>query len=63
MTINEKWDKIDKHFEYIHRNLDICCQDLCEGQDSKYKLEEIIEMLAQIRESLEKQNKVRKLSI
>ena len=40
MTIEEKWDKIDENFEYIHRNLDICCQDMCEGQWSKLKLEE-----------------------
>ena len=49
MTIEEKWDKVEEHFKYIHRNLDICCQDLCEGQESKYKLEEIIELLTDIR--------------
>ena len=53
MTINEKWDKIDKHFEYIHRNLDICCQDLCEGQQSKFKLEKIMELLVDIKENYE----------
>ena len=50
MTIKEKWDKIDGYFQYIHRNLDICCQDLCEGQHSKHKLEEVIQLLAEIRE-------------
>ncbi len=49
MTLEEKWDKVEEHFQYIHRNLDICCQDLCEGQESKYKLEEVIELLAEIR--------------
>ena len=49
MTIEEKWDKIDENFEYIHRNLDICCQDMCEGQWSKLKLEEVKELLAEIR--------------
>ena len=46
----EKWNLIDKNFEYIYRNLDICCQDLCEGQESKFKLEEIMELLVDIRE-------------
>ncbi len=49
MTIEEKWDKIEEYFEYIHRNLDICCQDLCEGQESKHKLEEVMKLLADIR--------------
>jgi len=52
MTIEEKWDKVEEHFNYIHRNLDICCQDLCEGQESKYKLEEVIELLADIRSEI-----------
>tara|TARA_B100000683_G_C12139700_1_gene411204 strand:+ start:254 stop:415 length:162 start_codon:yes stop_codon:yes gene_type:complete len=47
--IEEKWDKIDKHFQYIHRNLDICCQDMCEGQISRLKLEEVMELLSEIR--------------
>ncbi len=42
--MKEKWDKIDEHFQYIHRNLDICCQDMCEGQLSRLKLEEIMEL-------------------
>ena len=49
----EKWDKIDEHFQYIHRNLDICCQDMCEGQISRLKLEEIMELLSEIRLSYE----------
>ena len=52
MTIKEKWERIDEHFEYIHRNLDICCQDLCEGQDSKGKLEEVMELLVDIRKEI-----------
>ena len=47
--IEEKWNKIDEHFQYIHRNLDICCQDMCEGQISRLKLEEIMELLSEIR--------------
>jgi len=53
MTIERKWELIDKHLQYIHRNLDICCQDLCEGQASKYKLEKIMEMLVDIKEDYE----------
>ena len=49
IDIEEKWNKIDEHFEYIHRNLDICCQDMCEGQWSKLKLEEVKELLTEIR--------------
>ena len=48
--LESKWDEIDELFEYIYRNLDICCQDLCEGQESKYKLERIMELLSEIRE-------------
>ena len=43
----EKWNKIDEHFQYIYRNLDICCQDMCEGQLSRLKLEEVMEMLSE----------------
>ncbi len=52
MNLENKWDEIDEKLEYIHRNLDICCQDLCEGQESKFKLEEIMEILVDIRESI-----------
>jgi hypothetical protein len=48
-NVEDLWDKIDEHFQYIHRNLDICCQDLCEGQESKQKLEEVMELLVKIR--------------
>tara|TARA_B100001287_G_C22516196_1_gene450585 strand:+ start:670 stop:831 length:162 start_codon:yes stop_codon:yes gene_type:complete len=48
--IQNKWDEIDEKLQFIHRNLDICCQDLCEGQEAKYKLEEVIQLLVDIRE-------------
>ena len=48
--IQNKWDEIDEKLQFIHRNLDICCQDLCEGQEAKNKLEEVIELLVDIRE-------------
>lgn len=50
MALESKWDKIDEKLQFIHRNLDICCQDLCEGQESKYKLEEVMQLLVDIRE-------------
>jgi hypothetical protein len=53
MNIEKKWDLIDKHIQYIHRNLDVCCQDLCEGQQSKYKLEEVTKLLVDIKEKYE----------
>ena len=49
--IQNKWDEIDEKLQFIHRNLDICCQDLCEGQESKHKLEEVMQLLVDIRES------------
>ena len=51
MALENKWDEIDEKLQFIHRNLDICCQDLCEGQESKHKLEEVIQLLVDIRES------------
>tara|TARA_Y100000768_G_C23576264_1_gene494978 strand:- start:233 stop:391 length:159 start_codon:yes stop_codon:yes gene_type:complete len=51
MALENKWDEIDEKLQFIHRNLDICCQDLCEGQESKYKLEEVMQLLVDIRES------------
>ncbi len=51
MALDNKWDEIDEKLQFIHRNLDICCQDLCEGQESKHKLEEVMQLLVDIRES------------
>tara|TARA_B100000212_G_scaffold309178_1_gene259420 strand:+ start:50 stop:208 length:159 start_codon:yes stop_codon:yes gene_type:complete len=51
MALENKWDEIDERLQFIHRNLDICCQDLCEGQESKHKLEEVMQLLVDIRES------------
>lgn len=50
MDIDAKIRTLNENLEFIHRNLDICCQDLCEGQESKYKLEEVMELLVDIRE-------------
>ena len=50
MALKNKWDEIDEKLKFIHRNLDICCQDLCEGQESKIKLEEVMKILSELRE-------------
>ena len=47
--MEEKWNEIDELIEYIHRNLDICCQDLCDGQGSRQRLERVMELLSEIR--------------
>ena len=47
--IQNKWDEIDENLQFIHRNLDICCQDLCEGQECKHRLEEIMKELSVLR--------------
>ena len=45
----EKWNLIKEHFEYIETNLDMCCQSLCEGQECKHRLEEIMKELSVLR--------------
>ena len=45
----EQWKQIDEHLEFIYLNTDICCQDLCEGQQCKCKVEELMELLSHIR--------------
>ena len=49
MALDNKWDEIDEKLQFIHRNLDICCQDLCEGQECKHRLEEIMKELSVLR--------------
>jgi hypothetical protein len=51
VDIDAKIRTLNENLEFIHRNLDICCQDLCEGQESKFKLEESMEILADIMEN------------
>ncbi len=51
MALENKWDEIDERLQFIHRNLDICCKYLCEVQESKHKLEEVMQLLVDIRES------------
>lgn len=51
MEIEGKIRTLNENLEFIHRNLDICCQDLCDGQNAKFKLEESMEILAEIMEN------------
>ena len=48
MITKEQLDKIEELLDYIWLNTDRCCQDLCEGQQCKYKVEEIKEILSYI---------------
>ena len=45
----EQWEKVDKSLEFIYINTDKCCHDLCEGQLCKFEVEELMEILSQIR--------------
>lgn len=45
----EQWEQVDKSLEFIYLNTDKCCQDLCEGQLCKFEVEELMEILSQIR--------------
>ena len=54
LLTEEKWKAVDKHFKFIRINLDVCCQDLCSGQEAKYRLDEAMEILVDIRENYEK---------
>ena len=43
------WQEIDEKLQFIYLNTDRCCQDLCEGQECKYKVEEIMELLVELK--------------
>lgn len=47
------WKKINDKLEFIYLNTDRCCQDLCEGQQCKYKVEEIMELLVDLKNTYE----------
>ncbi len=42
-------DKVEELLDFIWMNTDRCCQDLCEGQLCKFEVEELMEILSQIR--------------
>ncbi len=41
-------DKVEELLDFIWMNTDRCCQDLCEGQECKYKVEEIKNILSKL---------------
>tara|TARA_R100000908_G_scaffold64411_2_gene48252 strand:- start:1493 stop:1645 length:153 start_codon:yes stop_codon:yes gene_type:complete len=41
-------DKVEELLDFIYLNTDRCCQDLCEGQECKYKVEEIKTILSKL---------------
>ena len=45
----DEWKEIDEALEFIYSNTDRCCQDLCEGQLCKFKVEEVMTLLSRIR--------------
>ena len=45
----DEWKEIDEALEFIYLNTDRCCQDLCEGQLCKFKVEEVMTLLSRIR--------------
>lgn len=49
MTIEEKWKEIDTKLGIIYSNLGICCQDYCDASDAIHNLEEVMELLVDIR--------------
>ena len=48
MITKEQLDKVEELLDFIWLNTDRCCQDLCEGQQCKHKVEEIKEILSYI---------------
>jgi len=49
MTIEEKWKEIDTKLGIVYSNLGICCQDYCDASDAIHNLEEVMELLVDIR--------------
>tara|TARA_Y100000114_G_C11712198_1_gene304071 strand:- start:697 stop:885 length:189 start_codon:yes stop_codon:yes gene_type:complete len=43
------WEKLDELLDFIYLNTDKCCQDLSEGQECKFKVDEIKNILSFIR--------------
>ncbi len=53
MEEKEIWDKVNEKLQFIYLNTDRCCQDLCEGQECKFKVEEIMELLVDLKSKYE----------
>ena len=50
MSIEEKWNEIDTKLGIVYSNLGICCQDYCDEKLAISNLEEVMEMLVDIRQ-------------
>lgn len=50
MTKEEKWDEIDTKLGIVYSNLGICCQDYCDAATAIQNLEDVMEMLVDIRQ-------------
>ena len=49
----DTFEEIEERLDFIYLNTDRCCQDLCEGQQCKYKVEEIKMLLADLKENID----------
>ena len=50
MSIEDKWNEIDVKLGLVYSNLGICCQDYCDAATAISNLEEVMEMLVDIRQ-------------
>ncbi len=48
----DKWDQINEKLDFIYLNVDRCCQELCEGQRCKWAVEEIMELIIDLKSSI-----------
>jgi|TARA_B110000977_G_C10791185_1_gene382508 hypothetical protein len=53
MDIEKKWDEIDTKLGIVYSNLGICCQDYCDASDALHNLEEVMDLLVDIREKIQ----------
>jgi len=51
MALEDKWNEVDTKLGIVYSNLGICCQDYCDASDAIYNLEEVMELLVDIRTS------------
>lgn len=47
--MEDVWKEIDDILNYVYLQTDRCCQDLCEGQECKHKVERLMELLINFR--------------
>lgn len=49
MSIEDKWNLIDEKLGIVYSNLGICCQDYCDAASAIHNLEEVMDLLVDIR--------------